>query len=53
MKAYITVKLLDGTYKNVEFDNIEQIFVSVKGKKTVCFTCDNKLEYGTEIEEEQ
>ena len=50
MNAYITVKLPDGTYKNVEFDSIEQVFVSVKGEKTVFFTCDDKLEYGTEIE---
>ena len=46
MNAYITVKLPDGTYKNVEFDSIEQIFVSVKGEKTVLFNCDNNLEFG-------
>lgn len=51
MIGYITVKLSDGTYKNVEFDNIKQVFVSVKGEKIVFFTCNNKLEYGTEIEE--
>lgn len=53
MKAYITVKLPDGTDKEVVFGDIKQVFVSVKGEKTVLFICDEKLGYCTEVQEEQ
>ena len=52
MKAYITVKLGNGTYKNVDFENIEYIFVSIDGEKTVFFDCDDKMEYGVQVEKE-
>ena len=37
MKSYILVQLADGTYKNVDTQDIEQIFVNNLGCETVIF----------------
>ena len=37
MKSYILVQLADGTYKNVDTQDIEQIFVNNLGGETVIF----------------
>lgn len=37
MKSYILVQLADGTYKNVDTQDIEQIFKNNFGTETVIF----------------
>lgn len=37
MKSYILVQLADGTYKNVDTQDIEQIFKNNLGGETVIF----------------
>ena len=37
MKSYILVQLADGTYKNVDTQDIEQIFKNNLGSETVIF----------------
>ena len=37
MKSYILVQLADGTYKNVDTQDIEQIFKNSLGGETVIF----------------
>lgn len=37
MKSYILVQLADGTYKNVDTQDIEQIFTNNLGCETVIF----------------
>lgn len=37
MKSYILVQLADGTYKNVDTQDIEQVFVNNLGSETVIF----------------
>ena len=37
MKSYILVQLADGTYKNVDTQDIEQIFINNLGGETVIF----------------
>lgn len=46
MKAYILVQLADVTYKNVDTQDIEQVFINTNGEKTVFW----KGGYGIEID---
>ena len=46
MKACITVKLLNGGYKIINAEDIEQVFINTKGEKTVFW----KDGYGVEID---
>lgn len=46
MKACITVKLPNGGYKNINAEDIEQVFINTKGEKTVLW----KDGYGIEID---
>lgn len=46
MKAYITVKLPNGGYKNINAEDIEQVFINTIGEKTVFW----KDGYGIEID---
>ena len=53
MNAYIMVRLPTGTYKNVDVNNIEQVFINRLGEKTVFFYGEQGLEYGIEVEVKQ
>lgn len=46
MKAYITVKLPNGGYKNINEEDIEQVFINTNGEKAVFW----KGGYGIEID---
>ena len=46
MKSYILVQLADGTYKNVDTQDIEQVFINTNGEKAVFW----KGGYGIEID---
>ena len=37
MKSYILVQLADGTYKNVDTQDVEQVFKNNLGSETVIF----------------
>jgi hypothetical protein len=44
--GYILVKTLDGKYKQVAFEDIEQLFINTKGEKMVFF----KGGYGIQVD---
>lgn len=46
MKACILVRLANGTYKNVDTQDIEQVFINTNGEKAVFW----KDGYGIEID---
>ena len=46
MKACITVKLPSGGYKNINAEDIEQVFINTCGEKTIFW----KDGYGIEID---
>ena len=46
MKACITVRLLNGGYKNINAEDIEQVFINTNGEKMVFW----KDGYGIEID---
>ena len=46
MKACITVRLPNGGYKNVDTEDIEQVFINTNGEKAVFW----KDGYGIEID---
>ena len=46
MNAYITVKLLNGKYKNIEYKDVEQVFISPNGETTIFW----KDGYGIEVD---
>lgn len=35
MKAHTTVKLPNGEYKNINYEDIEQVFINTCGEKTI------------------
>ena len=47
MKACITVKLPNGCYKNINEEDIEQVFINTNGEKAVFW----KDGYGIEIDD--
>ena len=46
MRTFITVKLPNGGYKNINAEDIEQVFINTNGEKTVFW----KDGYGIEID---
>lgn len=46
MNEYITVKLPNGGYKNINTEDIEQVFINTNGEKSVFW----KDGYGVEID---
>ena len=50
MKSYILVQLADGTYKNVDTQDIEQIFKNNLGGETVIFKDKCGIKWGIKSE---
>lgn len=50
MNAYITLKLMNGEYKNIPYSAIENVFINTLGEKTVFFKEGDELNYGFEVE---
>ena len=50
MKTYILVQLADGTYKNVDTQDIEQIFKNNLGGETVIFKGGCGINWGIKSE---
>lgn len=50
MNAYITLKLMNGEYRNILASSIEQVFVSTTGEKMVFFNDKYGTNCGIEVE---